>query len=354
MEKEDCRAVGENLLRELKEGGGFEEFVKFVRNNENLILCFRGNGSPEHVTIYYNNHQVWKLYIDKNKLIASVSFNHARYSIDWEKAFDALCNNYNFIGEKKEKDNITDVGEMRAEIPLDRKFSKEFVEGTYRIMKPLIDDFFDMNLQFDYFKKQTPKRSKSNLVEKKKQQELYIRYDNLSNGIFVYDLEFAQPKGKNVKKDDNQPDMLGIEFKNKKPVKLLLMEVKSTEPAMKGKSGFKKHILAMEEYLKEKNSETVKNRIKEAIKILKQYKELKLKNVTQEYNFDTLPIEIRFILTDEAVDYFYRNKKYWTNRKDEKINSLFKILETKEYEILKDEKLNEVIISKTILLKNKE
>ena len=348
-ERKDCRAIGDDLLSKLKNGGGFEEFVKFVREHKELILCFRGNSNPDQVVIYYNNHQMWKLYICGNKLTVSISFNHARYSEDWEKTYKTLCKNYNFTGKIKEKDNIINIGEMTAKISLDSKFNKEFVEGTYKIMKSIIDDFFNMNLQFDYFKKQLPKKSKSDLLEKKKQQELYIRYDNLNNGIFVYDLEFAQPRVKDDQKDNNQPDMLGIEFKNKKPIKLLLIEVKCTDGAMKGSSGFKKHISGMEEYLNtEENYEVINNRIKEASEILKQYKELELKQVTQEYNFDTLPIEIRIILTDEAVDYFYRNKKYWANRKDEESNSLFKILETKGYEILKDEKLNEVIITKII------
>lgn len=351
-ERKDCRAIGDDLLSKLKNGGGFEEFVKFVKEHKDLILCFRGNSNPEQVVIYYNNHQMWKLFVRGNKLTVSISFNHARYSKDWKKAYKTLCKNYNFAGEIKEKDNIIDIGEMTAKISLNSKFNKEFVEGTYKIVKSIIDDFFNINLQFDYFKNEKLKKSKSDLLEKIRQQEIYLRYSNLDNGIFVYDLEFNPPKyGKNK----NQTDMLGIEFKNKKPSKLLLIEVKCTEGAMKGTSGLKKHIYGMEKYLNSKeNSEAINNRIKEAREILKQYKDLELRNVTQEYNFDTLPIEIRVILTDDAVDYFYRNKKYWTSKKNEESNSLFKILETKGYEIQKDEKLREVIITKTILLKNKE
>ena len=45
----DCRAVTEELMKELKPGGGLEEFVNFVRKTERenlgykLILCFFKN-----------------------------------------------------------------------------------------------------------------------------------------------------------------------------------------------------------------------------------------------------------------------------------------------------------------------
>ena len=46
--------------------------------------------------------------------------------------------------------------------------------------------------------------------------------------------------------------MLGIRFKNGKPEKIVFIEVKSTESAVKdSKSGLKKHLEGMEKYIKE-------------------------------------------------------------------------------------------------------
>lgn len=335
----DCRAINDDLLEQLI-NGGFKEFKEFVKKTEKsedkLALCFRGNSNPESVVIYYNNHYVWKLYIRNSKLSVEISFNHARYSKDWKEKYDILCNKYNF--KKKEniynKENEVDIKKLTASIPLDNEFNKEFVEGTFNIILPLMKDYFNQDLEYDYFKMKNIKHK--NYLEKIKQHELYFRYNNLDNGICIYDLEFAQPMMKN-KEDNNQPDMLGLEFEHGKPKKLLFIEVKSKKTAMLGKSGIIEHVTKMEKYIKDSaNEETIKNRIIEANKILEQYRKIGLRNIKPKYHFTTLPIKIFVILTNEAAKDFNEN------------NNIYKLLQAKEYKVEINDELKEVYIYKTL------
>lgn len=332
----DNRAVSKELMNELT-NGGFKEFVNFVKQSEKpnceykLALCFRGNDNPDSVVIYYNNHMVWKLNIEKNgSLAVTISYNHARYSKDWKEKLELLCSKkFGFKGKKEPEDGS--IGYLKA---IGNIFSKNFVEDSFRILKPLIDDFFNTDLKFDYFKEENVKTHR-NYIEKIRQQELYIEFDNLDNGLFVYDLEFAQKRVEEVSLNKNQPDMLGIRFKNGKPEKRVFIEVKSTEAAVRNlKSGLKKHLIGMEEYIKDEVA--ISNRIKEAYQIFEQYKQLNLRNVTNVNAnvLDTkLPIEIRFILTDEAAEYFKRNKKYWENRKDDENYILEKFMKNRGYTV---------------------
>ena len=104
----DSRAISNELMNELTEGG-FKEFLRLVqedeKNDNNLALCFRGNDNPSSVVIYYNNHMVWKLNMQKKGLLSvTISFNHARYSKDWQEKLKELCSDkYNFKGRQELK-----------------------------------------------------------------------------------------------------------------------------------------------------------------------------------------------------------------------------------------------------------
>ena len=167
-----------------------------------------------------------------------------------------------------------------------------------------------------------------------RQQELYKEFDNLQNGLFVYDLEFAQKSISGVSSNKNQPDMLGIRFKNGKPEKIVFIEVKSTESAVKdSKSGLKKHLEGMEKYIKEELA--INNRIEDVYKILSQYNKLQLRKVSNvdKYMYNKLPIEIRFVLTDDAAKYVIRNKEYWKKRKNGESNILENYMLDKGYKV---------------------
>jgi hypothetical protein len=340
--EEDCRAISLDLLEKLQ-NGGFAEFVNFVRKTEKedleykLALCFRGNNNPESVVIYYHNNMVWKLNVARNKkLKVTISFNHARYTENWKEKLEILHEKYNFaqnknledIIKRKKDNNEIEIGYLTAQSD---SFDKNFVEGTFNdVLKPIINDFFNPDLKFDYFKNKDENHRV--YLEKTKQQELYLKFNNTKNGLLIYDLEFAQKRVKNVEENKNQPDMLGVKYKNEKIEKLVFVEVKSTESAViEKKSGLIKHIDGMETYLKDKNA--INNRMIEANKILNNYKDLKLRNIKNVQSFSNLPIEIRVILTNDAIEYFKRNKSYYENRKNGDSKNLSKILTSRNYKI---------------------
>lgn len=313
----DCRAVSNELMYEL-EKGGFKEFVEFVRKTEKenlgyrLVLCFRGNSSPSNVVIYYHNHMVWKLNKSQGKkLKVTISFNHARYTKDWESKLNELYEKYNFSlnkkgkGKLKLKDIVSEIknGSNGYLTVTSDSFDKNFVEGSFYILKTIIDDFFGKEHEYDYFK--GAKGQNRFYLEKMRQHELYLNYNNTNNGLFIYDLEFAQKKNKDIPENDNQPDMVGIRFKNGKPEKLVLIEVKCKKTSMENKSGLEEHTGKMEKYIK--NEIAIKNRIEEANKILQQYSILQLRKVQTIKIPENIPIEIRIILTDEAIEYFDKN-----------------------------------------------
>ncbi|WP_027205518.1 hypothetical protein [Butyrivibrio fibrisolvens] len=58
----DNRAVSKNFLEAFWEKGALSPFLaKIKEDNSGLQLRFRGNDTPEAITIYYNNHIVWKI-----------------------------------------------------------------------------------------------------------------------------------------------------------------------------------------------------------------------------------------------------------------------------------------------------
>jgi hypothetical protein len=141
--------------------------------------------------------------------------------------------------------------------------------------------------------------------------------------------------------------MLGVRYKNKKIDKLVFVEVKSTERAMKDKkSGLIKHIKGMEDYIKESTVE-LKNRLIEAEQILNQYKDLELRKINNITKLENISIEVLVILTNGAIDYFTRNNNYYSNRKNGDDKNLSKILESKGYTIDLCNK-DRVLISKTV------
>ena len=384
--REDSRRVSEQMLGELK-NGRFCEFVKFIKQNpdKELALCFRGNNKEngiESAIVYYNNHKVWELTKEDTDFKVKISFNHARYTKNWKEQLEKLCNEYQFtyqqVNRKDEKkidinnaiNKIDDKNQYSIGylINKNRKYDRSFVEGTFEILISVIEDFFNKDKKKDYFKsyyerKNIKNEKKHEYIEKKRQQKLYLELNNSENGLYIYDLEFAQKMmafyesggNKNNKKEaKNQPDMHAIRFKDSKPESFVMVEVKSTESAMKDrKSGLKKHLEGMEKYVKD-HKELVQNRLKEAFNILSQYQDLglrKLKRFDKENDLELYTslkkIEIRFILTDEAAKYYRRNKAYFKEGNEKRLEEY---LRRKHYEIEDNEEENRIEIWKEIII----
>ncbi|MDF2586412.1 MAG: hypothetical protein K0S41_253 [Anaerocolumna sp.] len=304
IEKNDSRRI--DFVDEFLPGGklyGFRKIIdKAKADNFPLELCFRGN-SGNMAVIYYNNHRFFILQKSKGYFTLSIIFNHAKYTFGWEKLQDQLINELGFIN--KDGYMICKGVDLQDD---------EFILKVYEIMKLIFIDYFDKNKQTNEFRRLKNNRMKPVYIEKIRQQELMRNLNNIDNGYFVYNLEFQQAhKNKEEKEKDksnNKPDMLAVKFSDRKPEKLIFIEVKSTRKSCGGKSGFDKHRDCMIEYINQKKKLSVRK--KEACGIINDYAKLQLRGLVKDYvlsesQFVNLDVEILFIFTDEAILFYNKH-----------------------------------------------
>lgn len=334
----DSRAITKELKNMFyMENGIFYPFYLYVKNNtDKLAVCFRGNGSPEKISIYHNNHTVWELYKDTVGPKVAISFNHARYCEDWEEKMKELgklgFQIWDDSGEILSPYNADSIGMLVCDCN-DKKYKNDpinFVMVSYGIIMDMMRIFFAPKKaeDFDYFKNNYTKYKK-NLAEKRWQQWLFNKLKNSNNGLFAYDLEFSQPGAKG-EENTNEPDMLALRYENNQPVAIVLLEVKSLASACenqdqkqdKKSSDIYHHIKGMREYSQSNN---IKSRREEVHKILKDYAEMKLyvkeNQIIPEEN-NELPVECAIIFTtadlidighqiksgDSAIHYYFNNE----------------------------------------------
>ena len=345
--------------------GGLSEFRKFVldhnkgcEKSDKIAVLLRGNDNK--IIVYYRNHKVWELSVSNKKCRVAFDFNHARYNADWEQILEELMEkgfcyavdrvpkerlaSYPaMIVDRNKKDVI--IGGKVGSIKCDKDFFTDtFVKESFEIITGLIANFFDVDKNIDYFRKKvekelnikiTVKETAANpLIEKRWQQRLFFEYKDLKDGLYVYDLEFSQPfpaakfveaqaKGKENKEaymeitadslkkklGTNSPDMFAIRFEDDKPVSLVMLEVKSTESADKGESNIEKHLVGMKAYAKQEIF--MKNRIKDAMKILKQFQEFGF--IKADIKIPEIPMDIEveniLLLTNNYLSEEERGKK---------------------------------------------
>lgn len=347
---EDSRKISDELKNEfIGENGAFYQFYLKTKELPELVTCFRGNSSPEKIIIYYNNHILWELFRKNCKketvCCVSISFNHSRYCESYDKELQSL-RKLGFDKDKKrvlkpsrseEKKGYDGIGYNGSFECIKEKYSKDFVDETYKIMHKIVDTYFNPNMSEDYFRKYwklygdgivvSPNgKRKSSYVEKRWQSNLFHYFKNTENGLFVYDLEFSQPfpnqefltkldknesepkysqlkaetiKSK-IKELINEPDMLAIRYAENEPVALVLVEVKSTRTACTGSSSIYKHMKGMYAYSNE--PVFMEKRIKEARELMQLYKELGVCGENAKIQIaDNIPIERLVILTDNDV-----------------------------------------------------
>ena len=280
---EDNRTISEDFLNKLSlENGIYHPFYKAVSEHDDLVLCFRGNCTPEKVIIYYNNHIVWELYGDEDKV--GISFNHARYCKSWREIRDKLGK----LGFGIKDDNGNPI-EPNSKGSIGMLFCKcsekeykddpeSFVRESYAIVREMMDVFFTPknSIDHDFFTDKDTKQ-KRNYSEKRWQQKLFNDLKYSYTGLFTYDLEFAQPYGASDSQT-NEPDMLAIRYEEGEPKAIVLIEVKSLYSACapqnkKSRSDIFEHIRGMRQY---SESPHIEDRINEACDILNNYQKLKL------------------------------------------------------------------------------
>lgn len=283
--------------------GKLKQFVDCVKESQSvdkkLMLCFRTNKGKETVTIYYNNHQVWKLYISNQNPVVEISGNHARDSKNWFDLLKGIGVDEETLNNPPRKDGKINFERIKF---TGTEIDDDFAVRTLPYILQMIDDYMDTTKIFDWFKNDNHKRSngevgKKDLEEKKQQQLYYLSNCKFSDGLFVYDMEFAQEyKDGDEKAIDgdaakNQADCMGIRFDSYgNPVALVYIEIKSKETSVKqNSSGLREHLKKMDAYLLLENSH-IAERVNEAKEIISCYKALGLRNIPESYQTDSLDI----------------------------------------------------------------
>ncbi len=305
----DSRAFNEEELELLQQGGDLYPFTQLVKDHSNdLQLCFRGNGTPKYVSIYFNNREVFKVYINRK---VEISYRTARYWIECENEYNSLRGKYHF------KPNIDFTSFLkRNNLCLTKKIEKgDDYEKIYtEIIYPMLQNYSENKDQNDYFKKRIygKKVERSHPEkEKKAQQRLYKYFKQIRNGYFFYDMEYHQKGGKK----DNKPDMLGVYFdENGKPKKIVFVEVKSKKESIDDDnpdgSGLYGHLVKSKKYIVDET--LMKNRKKEALGIMKNYAALELRKLNHDNyfdkdEFDMLEPQVLFLFTDDVIGYIEEN-----------------------------------------------
>ena len=323
--KDDSRALLEDELRAFLGDNPkipLAPFVQLVKDYSELELCFRGNSeSSPRVSIYSNNHVIFSVFTT-GKIV--ISFNHARYCENWEKYFETLTKEYGFNGSKTKTNDKGDIniGEMTRSLKYNKPLTYPQVRALYEtVLRPMFGVYFEVegkNDIVDYFKHGALVKV-AGKTEKKRQQEIYRKFTSTSKGYFFYDLEFAQ-RHENINaqredKSNNKPDMQAIRFdSNGKPEKIVFVEVKCTDDAMKGASGLAEHLKKMKVY------EKLEDRRKEACQIMNQYAKLGLRGLSDndKYNYEDfarLELEILLVFTDEAIGLWENSRDFANDRK---------------------------------------
>ena len=86
MKSTYTRDVDPKMMDFCKDDKVFGKFVEFVKQHDDLALCFRGNDSEMGtVTIYRHNHMMWQLKIDMYGCpVVGLSMDHCRFMADWD------------------------------------------------------------------------------------------------------------------------------------------------------------------------------------------------------------------------------------------------------------------------------
>ncbi|WP_026659731.1 hypothetical protein [Butyrivibrio sp. AC2005] len=278
----DNRCVSKTFWEAFLENGALSPFLdKIKEENSGLQLRFRGNNTPEAITVYYNNHMVWKISTHRRRYKVEVSANHAKGSRKEELLERLRREPLGFITNSKHAQSYPYV--------IRETFDDSFVDMTYNMMVEAIKEFF----------------GSGKYQEKRIQQELFDALTGSKDGLYVYDLEFKQ-RGH---KYENEPDMLAVRYSGGKPQSIVLIEVKSKRKACEDEtSGLTRHLDGMNHYIKE--SPYLNNRKQETHDIISAYKDLNLHNPPKNVPSpeDIKRFEMVVILTNTAVDYYHEHE----------------------------------------------
>lgn len=304
----DNRAVDEKLFNVVAEGGPLHDVVRFVKEHEELELCFRGNSGNGNINIYYKNHLVFKIRGTSENPIVEISANQGRYTPDWHEEYEKLRLNLSVVLDEEKNSCKIKQGDYVKIEPENGKYDLEkFWNSSWSVLKGILDNYFSAEQNVDQYRKDFGlgrDRLKDLKIEKQAQQRLFTKFNSCEKGFYFYDLEYMQ-KG-DTSNNKNKPDALAIEYINGVATSLVYVEVKSKTGSIGGNSGLEKHLQGMYKYINEsKGNGDLKNRLIEVQEILDQYRKLEIRPVPHPFTEEEVQNlrknqKIMVVLTDEA------------------------------------------------------
>lgn len=263
-----------------------------LKNGEKSVaLCFRGN----FATLYYRCHQLLRIRNSRRGIIGEFDFRHARFTEDYRERLAGLKSMGVDISNFSDKPSEQDKRYVRFALD---NFGEEKLGAVLEIYKELIDDFVnDKKCVYAFDPKASCRKSRN--TEKNSQQLLYASHF-LNGDLTYYDLEYAEPRGKEKGDLHGRFDLLGLR-REKDGYTLLLTELKSSNRAIGGNSGLKQH---KNDYLKYLKSTYMEARKKEAVQTVRLINE-----IFNRSTFDGLTEEsikyakVKFIFSDEVINF---------------------------------------------------
>lgn len=324
--KNDNRAFpcDSDMMKSLMLGGSLHAFVKLVQEKPELVLCFRGNSGTQ-CTIYYNNHEFFKIELVSGKPRLSFNRRHARF---WDRsskdAIDGLAILKRF-GIIEKIDKAKNTGKF---INNGQFLCLNDLKEIYCVRKMMLESYFSESDSFDFYDPSCKVDKTDWKLEKREQQRLMSTNTDRDNGYYIYDMEFAQAFESKIVKDiyknlsgamnQNKPDSLAIRYEKGTPKALVFVELKSTEAAMKGTSGAIKHMEGMKNYVSNHlNKEFIYNRLIEARDMMKCYQQLRLHTCSSKSieDFSSLRIELLLVITENAKNRKDSARAYYDAKK---------------------------------------
>lgn len=170
MKSQYTRDVGVDMITALQKEGVFFPFIQFVKQQDELAVCFRGNASEMGVvTIYRHNHCVWDLQFGDKGPEVTISLDHARFIEDWdsrivrklfeigfvpkdkrlsELSYDELAERKMLAKRTQSKDKYGKIKysynaiELCAYITDDYNATKTLIKESYRLITEMQNSYF--------------------------------------------------------------------------------------------------------------------------------------------------------------------------------------------------------------------
>lgn len=304
------RMVDQKFLNDLSNGGILSPVTESVKLSNDLMMAFRSG----YINIYYRGHSLYKIAQKNGGYTVSFDFNHARYTENYQEKLAGIGMTlpnkrtepeYPRKVKNKGKEKVISGNNTISKYIF--KYDSAFWANSLPLLKGLIDDYYAEDKAKDYFMAKVAefglksRGKKSQLLEKRRQQQIALANCFTENGYFVYDIEYAEPKGSGEKLH-GRFDMLAVKVSNAVAEKLLLIELKSTKEACEGTSGIENHRSDMAHYLDPENDKA-RDRIAEAHETLDALSELFGNAHVDCSRLKASDVSHLFVLTDEAKKY---------------------------------------------------